>query len=65
MIDDTHFEGFVITYPQYVYLYDPEGKVAMYFYGEVNKKPVSTGSFTAEGIQENSASVQGKRPGFS
>ncbi|MBX3253101.1 MAG: GH92 family glycosyl hydrolase [Chitinophagaceae bacterium] len=64
MLDDTHFEGFVITYPKYVYLYDPEGKIAMYFYGEVSKKPESTGSFTAEGIQQNSSSASGKGAGL-
>ena len=41
MLDDTHFEGYVITYPKYVKIYDPDGKVAMYFYGEISKKPAS------------------------
>ena len=45
MVDDTHFEGFVITYPKYVKRYDPKGIVAMYFYGEASKKPKNTGSF--------------------
>ena len=39
MIDDTHFEGYVITYPKYVQKYDSGGRVAMYIYGEVSKKP--------------------------
>lgn len=64
MIDDTHFEGFVITYPKYVYLYDPEGKIAMYFYGEISKKPKSVGAFTAEGIQQDSRSANGKGAGL-
>jgi predicted alpha-1,2-mannosidase len=59
MIDDRHFEGYVNTYPKYVKVYDPEGKVNMYFYGEISKKPVNTGSFNANGIQEHSGSAEG------
>jgi predicted alpha-1,2-mannosidase len=47
MIDETHFEGFVDTYPKYVLLYDPAGKVSMYFYGELSRKPDSVGAFAA------------------
>ena len=64
MIDDTHFEGFVVTYPQYLRLYDPEGKVAMYFYGEISKKPKNVGAFTENNIQENTSSAQGKGAGL-
>jgi predicted alpha-1,2-mannosidase len=59
MIDDTHFEGFVYTYPKYVKIYDPEGKVLMYFYGQISKKPESVGSFDANGIQHHSTSAKG------
>jgi len=45
MVDDTHFEGFVITYPKYVKKYDEGGKVAMYFFGELSKKPASVGAY--------------------
>lgn len=64
MVDDTHFEGFVNTYPKYVQLYDPEGKVSMYFYGEINKKPASVGAFTANDIHENTSSAKGKGAGL-
>ncbi len=64
MIDDTHFEGFVITYPQYLRLYDPEGKVAMYFYGALSKKPESVGAFTENNIHENTLSANGKGAGL-
>lgn len=64
MTDATHFEGFVITYPKYVQLYDPQGKVAMYFYGELSKKPKSIGAFTADGIQQNTSSAKGKGAGL-
>ncbi|MFC6997071.1 GH92 family glycosyl hydrolase [Rufibacter roseus] len=64
MIDDTHFEGFVETYPKYVKKYDPEGKVFMYFYGEVSKKPLRVGSFTEKGIEASSRAAQGKGAGL-
>jgi predicted alpha-1,2-mannosidase len=64
MIDDIHFEGFVITYPKYVHLYDPEGRIAMYFYGELSKKPMSTGAFTIEGIKQNISSAHGRGAGL-
>lgn len=64
MIDDTRFEGFVVTYPQYLRLYDPEGKVAMYFYGELSKKPESVGAFTGNSIRENTLSAGGKGAGL-
>jgi len=64
MTDDTHFEGFVITYPQYLRHDDPKGKVAMYFYGELSKKPKSTGSFTANDTRQNSSSANGKGAGL-
>jgi predicted alpha-1,2-mannosidase len=64
MLDDTHFEGYVITYPQYVRQYDPEGKVAMYIYGEVSKKPTSINAFDANGIKENTSLAQGKGAGL-
>ena len=64
MIDNSHFEGFVETYPKYVQKYDPEGKVIMYFYGEVSKKPENVGSFTTNGIQQHSTSANGKGAGL-
>ena len=63
-VDDTHFEGFVVTYPQYLRLYDPEGKVVMYFYGEISKKPKNVGAFTENNIQENTSSAKGKGAGL-
>lgn len=64
MLDDSHFEGFVITYPKYVKNYDPTGKVAMYFYGELSKKPESVGAFTAVGVSPNEHSANGKGAGL-
>jgi len=64
MTDDTHFEGFVITNPKYVQKYDKGGRVSMYFWGEVSRKPLSTGTFDASGIQQNSKSAKGKGAGL-
>jgi predicted alpha-1,2-mannosidase len=59
MIDDTHFEGYVSTNPKYVEKYDKGGRVSMYIYGEVSKKPGKVGSFNAEGINQDSKEEKG------
>ncbi|UHG93795.1 GH92 family glycosyl hydrolase [Spirosoma oryzicola] len=64
MIDDTHFEGFVTTYPKYVKTYDPNGQVSMYIWGEVSKSPRSVGAFTDAGVQAQSKSASGKGAGL-
>ena len=64
MIDDTHFEGYVFTYPKYVKIYDPQGKVAMFFYGELNKKPLNITAFTAGTVQPNTNSSKGVGAGL-
>lgn len=64
MIDDTHFEGFVTTYPLYIKQYDPKGQITMYFWGETSKKPLNVGSFNAEGISKGSAAAKGKGAGL-
>ncbi|MGN7205210.1 GH92 family glycosyl hydrolase [Pedobacter sp. SAFR-022] len=64
MIDDTHFEGYVYTYPKYVKIYDPEGKVAMFFYGEISKKPANVTSFTAAEVRPNTNAAKGVGAGL-
>jgi len=64
MTDDTHFEGFVTTYPNYIRQYDPKGKISMYFYGEISKKPAQTGAFNTSGITEDARSATGKGAGL-
>lgn len=64
MTDDRHFEGFVTTNPKYVQKYDKGGRVSMYFWGEVSRKPLSTGTFDSSGIQQNSQSAKGKGAGL-
>ncbi len=64
MIDDTHFEGFVTTYPKYVKLYDSGGQVSMYFFGEISKKPDGVGAFTTDSIQPDTKAASGKGAGL-
>lgn len=64
MVDETHFEGFVITYPKYVKTYDEGGRVTMYFFGELNKKPVNVGSFDKTKISRNAKSSTGPGAGL-
>lgn len=64
MVDATHFEGFVDTYPKYVLKYDPEGKVSMFIYGELSKAPENVGSFLGNVIHEGSRQESGKGAGL-
>ncbi|RZK78206.1 MAG: glycoside hydrolase family 92 protein [Pedobacter sp.] len=64
MIDDTHFEGYVVTYPKYIKQYDDKGKISMYCYGSVSKKPKHVGSFTEKSAQANSTTAKGKGAGL-
>jgi predicted alpha-1,2-mannosidase len=64
MVDDTHFEGFVKTYPKYLAQYDPQGTVSMYFFGEVSKAPKTVGAFTASDVTLSARSAKGKGAGL-
>ena len=64
MIDDTHFQGFVITYPKYVKTYDEGGRVAMYFYGALNKKPAEVGAIIKDAAIANQRSAKGVGAGL-
>lgn len=64
MTDATHFEGYVVTYPKYVANYDPEGKVAMFIYGQISKKPESVTAFTADGLKADQNEAHGKGAGL-
>ncbi len=57
-------EGWVITYPEYVKKYQPDGEVRMYFSGVVNKKPVTKGVFQSEKVFEGQNMIQGKGAGL-
>lgn len=64
MIDETHFQGFVITYPKYVKTYDEGGRVAMYFYGELNKKPAAVGALSKDVATANQRYAKGVGAGL-
>lgn len=64
LIDKTHFEGFVTTYPRYVQTYQPDGEASMYFWGEVSKKPHRVGSFLADRVNLEADSAGGKGAGL-
>ena len=64
MIDDSHFEGYVTTYPKYVAQFDPEGKITMYIYGQLSRKPETVTAFIAGGIQAGSTNATGKGAGL-
>lgn len=64
MVDDTHFEGFVTTYPKYMPYNEPDGKISMYFWAEISKKPGHIGAFTANGVDSNSTLAAGKGAGL-
>ncbi|WP_295767131.1 GH92 family glycosyl hydrolase [uncultured Mucilaginibacter sp.] len=64
MIDATHFSGYVYTYPKYVASYDPGGKVAMFIYGELGKKPSSVTAFTKAGTKPGQKAAKGVGAGL-
>lgn len=64
MVDQTHFKGYVVSYPKYIQQYDSKGKIAMYFYGELSKAPKNVGAFDAKQAFENTRTVKGKGAGL-
>ncbi|QQL51477.1 GH92 family glycosyl hydrolase [Mucilaginibacter ginkgonis] len=64
MIDDNYFQGHVTTYPKYVKTYDPLGKVEMFFYGKVSKKPLSVTAFSEGKITGQHNASNGKGAGL-
>lgn len=64
MIDDSHFEGYVTTYPKYVAQFDPEGKITMFIYGQLSRKPETVTAFVAGAIQAGSTNATGKGAGL-
>lgn len=57
-------EGWVITYPEYVKKYQPEGEVRMYFSGKISKKPQSVGTFNGNEKHMGQTSAKGKGAGL-
>jgi len=61
---DNTIEGWVITYPEYVKKYQPEGEIRMYFSGVVNKTPKEVGTFKGDEIFANTTHLTGKKAGL-
>ncbi|WP_210416862.1 GH92 family glycosyl hydrolase [Echinicola soli] len=57
--DDNTIEGWVITYPEYVKKYQPDGEVKIYFSAVINKTPKSVGAFNGNDRKENQQSTTG------
>lgn len=64
MVDATHFEGFVSTFPQYLKTNDPKGQVNMYIYGEISQRPKNVGSFNGAAVHEGQQHSNGKGAGL-
>ena len=62
--EDNTVEGWVITYPEYVKKYQPEGEIRMYFSGVVSKTPKETGTFRGEEVFPNTTELSGKGAGL-
>ena len=61
---DGTLEGYVVTYPEYVKKYQPDGDIKMYFFAEVNKKPLAYGVFKGRDVRENKDSIRGVGAGM-
>lgn len=62
--EDNTIEGWVITYPEYVRKYQPDGEVKMFFSGEVTKSPLAFGTFKGEEKYEDQTSIEGQGAGL-
>lgn len=61
---DGRIEGYVITSPVYVNIYQKGADIRMYFSGELNKKPTSYGSFIKEKITPDKKEEKGVGAGM-
>lgn len=62
--NDGRIEGYVITSPVYVNIYQKGADVRMYFSGEINKKPASVGSFVKDKISPGKKEEKGVGAGL-
>lgn len=61
---DGRIEGYVITSPVYVNIYQKGADVRMYFSGRMNKKPASLGSFVKDKITPDKTEEKGVGAGL-
>ncbi|MCH7409091.1 GH92 family glycosyl hydrolase [Belliella sp. DSM 111904] len=62
--DDGTVEGWVITYPEYVKKYQPEGEIRMYFSAILDKKPISVGVFNGKDKRDGQREASGPGAGI-
>ncbi|OXA90055.1 GH92 family glycosyl hydrolase [Flavobacterium hercynium] len=61
--EDGRIEGYVITMPEYVKIYQAGADVAMYFSAVLDKKPTSFGTFNKQGVQASVKEITGEGAG--
>ncbi|MBN2486050.1 MAG: GH92 family glycosyl hydrolase [Bacteroidales bacterium] len=62
--DNGLVEGWVVTYPEYVKKYQPDGEVRMFFSGVVDKEPLEVGAFSGEKVFAGKKNMNGKGAGL-
>ena len=62
--DDGRIEGYVVTSPVYVNIYQPGADVRMYFSAVVDKKPVQVGTFVKETLHPGKREEKGPGAGL-
>jgi len=61
---DNEIKGYVVTKPAYVKKYQEDANVTMYFYAQINKKPVAYGTFQDSVSKEGETHAKGKGVGL-
>lgn len=61
---DGSIDGYVVTLPVYVNIYQKGADVKMYFHAEISKKPQGYGTFIGEKVSPKSQVTQGKGCGM-
>lgn len=60
---DGSIEGYVVTLPEYIKVYQPGALLSIYFSAAADKVPASTGTFKGADIQECATSAKGEGAG--
>ena len=64
LVDHNKIEGYVITEPEYVKVYQPGATVSMFFSAIISKKPDSWGTFRNDTIYADNQSIEGVGAGL-
>ena len=62
--DDGRVEGWVVTYPFYVNVYQKGSDIKMYFSAKLDKRPSSWGTFVRSTVKAGSREEKGRGAGF-